>query len=595
MKAIKIKQIEIEGFKSIIDLSLDLDKPGLHIIRGKNGRGKTTIIESIYWALYGDLLKGSTSPVTWPEVRPKNYKGVKVVLLLEIDDTEYLVVRTKSYKGKILDQSFKPDSLLIWRGTDMITIKDKLDNQAYLIQLLGVDSSLFLSSILFGQSLNRLARFSPADKRAFFDAIFELDYIDDAKSLCQLELENEVLPIIAEQDTLINTSRNTIKNKEELISTITSNIKLFKDQQTADLQRAEDYIITLLKAKDELAVKIKQKQEAKSTRPVVEFDENIYLQLTKESPEPVLKQLQAKRNLLLQDLEQKSDTCPVCKQKIKDADKYKKHIQDQLKELEKPIQDQESAVEIYLHKLKKLLDQRQKYLEEQKIKTSIDQEIAVLQSHISRADPAIDKARTDLQLIKDREAPDTKQLDKVEKEIKDLHKLIKQAEAVKADLLPKAEALNFWIKTGFGANGFKNYLFNEYLNRLNKIMMDYTDLGIQIRCYLDLEGSRKIFKIDIVKDGITCDYSELSGGEKARVDVILGLSINEYLPIECNVLFLDEFFEGMDEVGINLIFDILKTKIKNKSIYIITHSNYLGITGVTFLDVEKTEGKSYLN
>ena len=54
---IKFKTLEIEGFKSIGKLTYKLDTPGVSIISGANGVGKTTIIDALIWAIKGKTIK----------------------------------------------------------------------------------------------------------------------------------------------------------------------------------------------------------------------------------------------------------------------------------------------------------------------------------------------------------------------------------------------------------------------------------------------------------------------------------------------------------------------------------------------------------
>ena len=49
-----IQSLEIENTKRVKAVSLTPSKDGLTVIGGKNGNGKTSILDSIVWALGGD-------------------------------------------------------------------------------------------------------------------------------------------------------------------------------------------------------------------------------------------------------------------------------------------------------------------------------------------------------------------------------------------------------------------------------------------------------------------------------------------------------------------------------------------------------------
>lgn len=59
METIKINKLEIENVKRIKAVKIEPTKDGLTIIGGKNNQGKTSVIDSIAWALGGDRYKPS--------------------------------------------------------------------------------------------------------------------------------------------------------------------------------------------------------------------------------------------------------------------------------------------------------------------------------------------------------------------------------------------------------------------------------------------------------------------------------------------------------------------------------------------------------
>lgn len=59
MESIKINKLEIENVKRIKAVKIEPTKDGLTIIGGKNNQGKTSVIDSIAWALGGDRYKPS--------------------------------------------------------------------------------------------------------------------------------------------------------------------------------------------------------------------------------------------------------------------------------------------------------------------------------------------------------------------------------------------------------------------------------------------------------------------------------------------------------------------------------------------------------
>ena len=54
MEAMKINKLEIENVKRVKAVKLEPTQNGLTIIGGNNRQGKTSVLDSIAWALGGD-------------------------------------------------------------------------------------------------------------------------------------------------------------------------------------------------------------------------------------------------------------------------------------------------------------------------------------------------------------------------------------------------------------------------------------------------------------------------------------------------------------------------------------------------------------
>lgn len=62
--SIKINKLEIENVKRIKAVKIEPTKNGLTIVGGNNNQGKTSVLDSIAWALGGDKYK-DTRCITW--------------------------------------------------------------------------------------------------------------------------------------------------------------------------------------------------------------------------------------------------------------------------------------------------------------------------------------------------------------------------------------------------------------------------------------------------------------------------------------------------------------------------------------------------
>ena len=128
---IRFNELILRNFFSIgnVPVTFDLDTGKLTLIRGVNGTGKSTIIDGLFYALFGTPHRPQVKLADM--INDINKKNLEATLELELHDgTPITIVR-----------GMKPDILRI-TGLENLA-KKKLD-QAYINDLLGFDKNLFL-------------------------------------------------------------------------------------------------------------------------------------------------------------------------------------------------------------------------------------------------------------------------------------------------------------------------------------------------------------------------------------------------------------------------------------------------------------------
>jgi len=226
-------------------------------------------------------------------------------------------------------------------------------------------------------------------------------------------------------------------------------------------------------------------------------------------------------------------------------------------------------------------------------KKAVD-ELLKLDSDIKIAKAAFDLATTTLKDYE--EVPlDLRDVTKLEEERK-----TKDEERVKIDADYKKkklheERISWWISRAFSSGGLKSYVFSAMLGSLNEQMEKYASmLGLCVRFSVDLSKASKPFVTEVLKDGYTVDYDELSGGEKSRVDTIMAFGVHDIVSrgSDINLLILDEFSSGLDVEGYSVFMSLVRVKAKDKTVYLVEHSDSVDVFDSKFIEVSKVNNST---
>jgi exonuclease SbcC len=326
---IQFEDITIEGFGSCVqEIHYRLDQPGLNIISGRNGSGKSTIVAAIFWALYGKTLKEKSEITPWEDLRPRDFNGTKVEINFETKKGKHKIIRCKNYKKQV--DGIKGSNSLFWypvRGKRS-EIKDKRRTQADILAYIGLSDKLFTNSIIFGQNLTRLMGFNGSAQKDILDEALETSFITQAREKAQKD-HNKVLEEISREEVRVGTEEARVENLEELIEGIKTQKKQFEREKASRIESLESRLeslqksITLREEKQKKFKKLKDEQgklkerEHKLTTEVAELSNKAEdyndLQEDYEDGKDTIAHLElAKRNLEKQLTSKKTQKCKTC-------------------------------------------------------------------------------------------------------------------------------------------------------------------------------------------------------------------------------------------------------------------------------------------
>lgn len=210
-----ITYLRMENFRRHQSTEIHFD-PGaqLTLISGQNGVGKSTIIEAILYALYGETRHGKRR--TESLVRHgAELEGVEVELRFVIDDSEYQVIRKKVGRSST--------AVLYGEGVPLVESANAVT--AAVTQILGMDSTGFKLAVYAQQKeLDGLTSETPARRQEQISKLLRLDEVKKARDNARKELNTtkDVLAALPSVDA--EEAKNRLESAESQLAAIQSHL-----------------------------------------------------------------------------------------------------------------------------------------------------------------------------------------------------------------------------------------------------------------------------------------------------------------------------------------------------------------------------------
>ena len=556
---LNFKSVDIKNFLSIGEAHVDLSDQGLVQVKGvnnspsssdSNGAGKSSIFEAIFYALTGETLRGTKEVAN----RFTGEKCVDIFLEFEMDGIDYKIERCRSHPKH-------GNNLKIWKNGEDISGDKLKKSEAVLEQELGlVDSSLINGIIILGQSMpNRFTSLTPAQRKD------RLEVLSQSSEFIN-ELDARLKNYEKFYTKKINDSNNQKAKKEMEISMSQESLQKLS-KELVSLSEQETDMDALAKEKEQLS------KEAAEIEKGLQKYTDAYTKISKAIEEynssysicnSKIYALDSEINRLKSELSRVYDICPTCGQAI-DPEK--------VANLRNSIQEQINTAEGSRNILAPKISQYQKEISELQQKlgkcneaSSADQSaIMAKKTRVAQIDMEMKSMQASMDRINEEIAFLNDRITKASLELSEIERELKQCEL-------KVGITDFLKKQA--SREFRGYLLKgvvEYVNgKLDAYSQSLFGTG-KISMAMDANCS----KIIISYDG--SPYENLSGGERQRVDIAVQFSLRDMLMsslgFSCNLLVLDEVFDGLDKSGINDLIGVINGLRMIDSVFAISHHN----------------------
>lgn len=597
-------ELDIVGFRSIINRTvIKLNSPGVNIITGPNGSGKTQIWNALAWVLYSKPLNEATEVESFKEIRPEKYTGVRVTLKLIKGKEVYHITKTKNFKGLDASQKRHSGISIKLNGEELTGLRDVEDYKKRIVSIIGMSFTLFKNSIMFGQRLRRFIEESGGEQKDIFSEAFEVEFIKLARKKAEDRrtcIYSDLMPLEhklniykakydkykalrkADKEARAQFEKSKLQRKSAVVLTITN--------KQEDLQNIAKKLKKLPKTQEREIITLKEEVEAcqikfanlKSNQRTIEA-----LNLNLKSQFSYLAELNKELGTL-----KIQDTCKVCGSKLngEKLEKAKNHWKKEKKRLLSKIHETTGNIKELEGKLSKLSGKLSSKKELEYKITAIKENIIILEQNWEQRKTLISQASTLNTQIESLEQEHSRIMSETYKGA-NKHELNNQCNKYRnridiykgkiAPLKKEAAMLEWVISDPLSNTGLKTYIFNSMLKSLNNRLKYYSSiLGFNIYFKINLESARKEFYSEVVHRGVLKNYKSLSGGESQLVNIAIAFAIHDIINQSkgINLLVMDEAFEALDEDNIEVVAGLIQLKAENKSLWFITHLKGFEIT-----------------
>ena len=522
-----------------------LNKSTTTLIIGKNGEGKSTILDALCFSLFGKPFRNINKNQL---INSVNGKNCLVTIEFEINGKDYKVIR-----------GIKPSVFEIWCDGIMLNQEAAARDYQKVLeqQILRLNYKTFTQVVILGSaSFVPFMQLPSGQRREVIEDILDIRIFSTMNQLLK-EKSSDTKDKIAAVEAEIKIAKAAVQSQNAIISTLTNakteSIKSLFDKIATNNEAIDGSQLTIAELSKELT-ELRQRTAAKS-----EVDKQI------EEVKTIRGKLTSRIEHCTSHTEffTENAVCPSCSQEI--AEEYKRGIIDDLNvkidQNNGKLQELESTLKTLNAKLSEITSVLD-------IITDKNIELSTINGTVALLNKQNDSLRAEIEAAK----ADTTNVDEERRKLKELasdamEKLnLKTSLSEQRNLQEVASAL---LKD----TGIKTAIIREYLPIMNKLINRYLNaMDTYIHFELD-ESFNEVIKSRF-RDEFT--YASFSEGEKMRIDLAILFTWRQIAKmknsVNTNLLLLDEIFDSsLDTSGTDYFLNLMNQFGDKTNIFVISH------------------------
>lgn len=534
-----INKIKIRGFRSFGNneqiIELESDKGQLILMVGSNGCGKSSIIGSVDYVLYGKVRGKSKKSLALATLPNRINKELLCGINFKSDGTEYEIKR-----------GINPNILELYENGILYDKAGKSNVDDKIQKIIGIDLETFKSFI--SMSVNDFKNFialSTEEKKLLLDKLFNLESIN---------ILNNVLKTIASDNKKnIDILDREISSYESSIDSIKRNLEKAKESEFKNVEIDIEKIKLEITSKKEEWESLKEKKtkiEAKEKELNSKIDE-----IKREHNQAQNEINNSLKSIKLYDL----GKCPTCESDLS-GDTH-------LSIKQSYIDKRDKLEEVKLELEKSILEWNDK---KKKLRSISDD----TNSLFGELTSSLRSLKQNLDTLQEKTKSDLKS-DSIQKFEDSISEILERKEKTEKTLDVNKNKMLYHkeLSKVFSEDGVKKVIIRNIIDPINHFIEDnLREIGMNsYDVILDETFDAKVFSF-----GEEIDPETLSTGESRKVNISIMISYLKLIRLKkpLNVLFLDEVFSSIDVESIESIIGLLRNFANEYkiNIFLVHHS-----------------------